>query len=342
MDVEPTWFIHHPIRGLIHEASLSIEVLHGRIARVVNTHEKTQRLSPGAASIARKLIGREFDFNDVERVFANLFTRCLVCDDVLLSDPTFVSKRASLCSKDLCRFTSMAYGVGIPAEWMRTHDLDVFDLIVGSFFATAKWDLAWNDEANMLCFDPDISRRLGSTVADRKNNVLRPEFGAAIHQWCISDNAAIIVTSDSLATMFSAEKAFVFQTSDLSRENEFRTRAAEMGTRFLFTGTHNERVFPILKRGPRILSGTQFQRVGAVYGPGIYASNVLDVAKGYSQKYVFVLEVIDDPNIFGGARDIVTIRDESAVRIRGVLVNAKQKFDTYARRNELAMALATA
>eukprot|EP00735_Rhodelphis_limneticus_P001284 TRINITY_DN11870_c0_g1::TRINITY_DN11870_c0_g1_i1::g.16511::m.16511 TRINITY_DN11870_c0_g1::TRINITY_DN11870_c0_g1_i1::g.16511 ORF type:complete len:323 (+),score=-5.98,sp/Q5U2Q4/PAR16_RAT/30.21/3e-27,PARP/PF00644.15/5e-10 TRINITY_DN11870_c0_g1_i1:93-1061(+) len=138
--------------------------------------------------------------------------------------------------------------------------------------------------------------------------------------------------------------AYAFQFLQLGGGTDFEELAEEYGVTVAFHGSKPENWYPILHQGLKNLSGTPLQRTAAAYGDGIYLSEDLSVALGFSPQFamwdksalgdtialVAVCEVINHPDVHSGRKGdspetYLIVPSSQFVRITGVLVYATTK-----------------
>lgn len=86
----------------------------------------------------------------------------------------------------------------------------------------------------------------------------------------------------------------------------------------LFHGSPLGNYHSILRNGLRSMSGTKFMTSGQAYGPGIYATDDIKVARGYGD-CVMIIELIVDPICYRKSHSIYVIAHDNIVTPRYLL-----------------------
>jgi hypothetical protein len=124
-------------------------------------------------------------------------------------------------------------------------------------------------------------------------------------------------------------------------ENKFKTPQIH----YLFHGSGSSNWYGMLRNGIKNFSNTKLMTNGAVYGPGIYLSDSLTFAKGYSSKYysnntnelliVGVCQVKQEINAYKKAPNIYVVADDSELLLRHIIImnktNKIQEIEKYYR-----------
>lgn len=107
--------------------------------------------------------------------------------------------------------------------------------------------------------------------------------------------------------------------SEIEKEFQYKTN-------FLFHGASIFSWYPIVKNGLKVLSGTQLQANGAVYGPGIYMSDSLSFALSYSNRNILhspvvgVFQLKEPIDKFKKVTNIFVVPDEKILLLRSLIV----------------------
>ena len=103
--------------------------------------------------------------------------------------------------------------------------------------------------------------------------------------------------------------------NSFEKESVFRTHGKK--TSYLFHGSRIENWYSMIKNGIKICSGTKLQLNGAVHGVGIYLSNSVQFAMGYSDSgIVGVFEVAGDREQYKKTSAIYVVADETKLMLR--------------------------
>jgi hypothetical protein len=92
---------------------------------------------------------------------------------------------------------------------------------------------------------------------------------------------------------------------------------------FLFHGAGLFSWYPIIKKGLKVLSGTQLQANGAAYGTGIYLSDSFGFAMGYSRgefKVIGVFQLKQSSKNFKKAANIFVVPDDKILLLRSLII----------------------
>jgi ubiquitin-protein ligase len=145
------------------------------------------------------------------------------------------------------------------------------------------------------------------------------------------------------ATPIIFEKCSIINISKLEQfkvvntyEQESVFRAHGKKTNFLFHGSRMENWYSMIKNGIKICSGTKLQLNGVVHGKGIYLSNSIQFAMGYSDSGIIgVFEVVGDREQYKKTNNIFVVPDETKLMLRYFLsYNNRNKNDIIIKIND--------
>lgn len=253
---------------------------------------------PGLCILERFLTSYPLDLDDLQRSAAKLLTHCGGCQKHL-----GYAIKPRLC--DLCKFSAVAFGLGINLDWEMQHNKAVVEFVWNVFRKAVFESQYWADETFFFSMDEDLKQRWGSTTAIRRAALTAcTEMNPSIMRWLLSNNASLL---HSIKPMFESKLTFEIQDS----------KEIDGDTFFAFSGSHDGAWHCIIQKGFQVMSGTQFQRNGSLHGAGIYTSLSLLTARKYGS-IVGVVEICK-----GAAKihnEIVVVPNAKDMRLRYVLV----------------------
>ena len=208
--------------------------------------------------------------------------------------------KPTVCNKDLCQF----HIANFYKDLYKSVEPSVLEMLYYLFI---------NNKGGNLPKKIEISDRtipvFNEIVTDLNSNIIQVDFPSEI----------------------LGEKFLIYHTK-LSKELKFQTNKKNMGSFFLFHGTKLRNMYPIIRDGLKVMSGTVMQTAEQLYGQGIYMSNVLDTSIGYTNSnYIFLCEVLGTPDMYKKMTDIYVVPNENDVVVRLVikLNNKNQRVDAF-------------
>lgn len=128
----------------------------------------------------------------------------------------------------------------------------------------------------------------------------------------------------------STTKTKLYECNSFDENENFKTYIGNRNTKMLFHGTSIHNLYSISRTGLRSMSNTDLQTTGNAYGNGVYMSNQVNTALGYSQstvKCILCLEVdISESPKSGSGGDIFVI-DEGKYKLRAIIVGENFSMD---------------
>ena len=189
--------------------------------------------------------------------------------------------------------------------------------------------------------DVDLIRRIGKVSYGIINNAISDNFfsiGTIQHFSTEVINKGIPrLNNDSNHNVFESD-GIKFIGFNYSYEIESRFKKEH----YLFHGTPLYSWYPIIKKGLKVMSGTEFQANGAAYGSGIYFSDSFQFSLGYSQTrswisntsntntginkektVVGVFEINDDIEKYKKVQNIYVVNNDKIMLLRYLIVVEK-------------------
>lgn len=195
--------------------------------------------------------------------------------------------------------------------------------------------------------DIELYRKIGSDAYGIINNAISDNYFlmSTIKNFSteVLDLQRLRLPSENKSSVFDSEQIkFIGFNYSYEIESTFKKE------NFLFHGTPLYSWYPIIKNGLRIMSGTEFQANGAVYGSGIYLSDSFQFSLGYSRdchqytntnnktkRVVGIFEINDDIEKFKKASSIYVINDDKIMLLRYLVIVENNSMENNSMENNL-------
>lgn len=187
-------------------------------------------------------------------------------------------------------------------------------------------------ESNKNFSDIELYRRIGSNAYGIINNAISGNY-FSMNTIVNFVNTAIDLQRLKLSiekSIFECEQVkFIGFNYSFEIERTFKKK------HYLFHGSVTHSWYPIIKNGLKVMSGTEFQANGAVYGKGVYFSDSFDMSLSYSRHYnsksnkgseiptktiVGIFEINDDINKYEKTTNIYVVDKEEIMLLRYLVV----------------------
>lgn len=118
------------------------------------------------------------------------------------------------------------------------------------------------------------------------------------------------------------------------KEKEFNQKIIDNGNKSfrMFHGSKMENWYSIIYSGLKNLSNTKNMINGCAHGSGVYFSNSIDFALGYSDKFLAVAEIIGNETDFKKTSHIYVVNDDSLILIKYLVLFKHNKLDKIERK----------
>jgi ubiquitin-protein ligase len=144
--------------------------------------------------------------------------------------------------------------------------------------------------------DIELMRMIDSTSYGIINNAISDNF---FSMGTIQHFATDVLLKGGIPKLNNEENKSVFEFDGIKFigfNYSYEIESTFKKEHYLFHGTPMYSWYPIIKKGLKVMSGTEFQANGAAYGNGIYFSDSFQFSLGYSQNRSIVSQSYGNPN----------------------------------------------
>lgn len=263
----------------------------------------------------------------------NLHMHCIICDEPHADG-------ISMINPTVCRSALCAFGWQLYAKYLTNFQVlggvrGGQNMLLRLFFVMAAlsdrskvvlspWPTVYGEDRSVLVDaskDPEELRMIADSMEEDETKCDGCMKGmcakCAVESWILTSNRSTILmlAEHQRNPYWSSDYQYLLLSNPPEMEEKFQDLKKLHGSRFYYHGSPTDNWHSILRNGFFVASGTDMQLHGAAHGKGVYVSDNLDTAAGYSRiiarrpggdrdipecfqmSFIAVCEVIDDEEV---------------------------------------------